>query len=112
MTDTPSALAPLDVITADREDGQPPVCRWGDGPCESPRRCTDAGRCLRGDFHHDHKAMVMMDDPEAVAGAGPRRPQRDRWLGAVFGCLISIIILLASIWLGTVWLAAWKILWG
>lgn len=31
---------------SDREDGEPPRCGYGDGPCISPDRCRDAGFCV------------------------------------------------------------------
>lgn len=35
-----------EIRRADREDGQPPRCRAGDGPCQYPRRCAFVDRCV------------------------------------------------------------------
>lgn len=41
--------------TADREDGVPPRCKWGDGPCQNPQRCRETQMCegARAEFDQD-----------------------------------------------------------
>ena len=62
-----------EIVMADREDGQPPQCRYGDGPCYTPGACTRAGRCLEG---HGIDATYLTQAHQRILDAAVRRAFR------------------------------------